>query len=103
MAITGKAQEVVGSAMNKIEDLQQKFKLLTKPEHPLIIITAIYLIILLILTLVNPKSVPLPNLPCQGRSIHFLTTWAFTLIILCAYYTTLGVVRLFIRRKMGTI
>ena len=63
-AVTGKAQEVIGSAMNKIEDLQQKFKLLTKPEHPLMIITVIYFVILLILSLAKPKSVPLPNLPC---------------------------------------
>jgi hypothetical protein len=97
-----KAEAAVGTAMNKIQDIQKKFKLLTKPEHPLMIITVIYFIILLILSLVKPKSVPLPNLPCYDRTLHFFTAWAFTIILLCAYYTSLGVVRLFIRRKMGT-
>lgn len=55
--------KMVGNAMSKFNDMESqvrgKFKLLTQPEHPLMIITAIYLIILLILTLVNPKRIPL--------------------------------------------
>jgi hypothetical protein len=96
------AQALMGSAMNKFEDIHKKFRLLSLPEHPLMIITAIYFIILLILAIVKPERVPLPNLPCYDRTLHFFTAWAFTLIILFAYYTSLSVIRLFIRRKMGT-
>ena len=63
---------------------------------------AIYLIILVILAIVRPNRVPLPTLTVNQRNLHFLVAWAFSIILVLAYFTSLVVVRLFIRRKMGS-
>jgi hypothetical protein len=36
------------------------------------------------------------------RSLHFLVAWAFSIILVLGYFTSLVVARLFIRRKMGS-
>jgi len=56
---------------NKVDAITDKinarFKLLTEPEHPLIIITIIYVIIFIILAVVKPNGIPLPYLLVNSR------------------------------------
>lgn len=56
---------------NKVDAIKDKinarFKLLTEPEHPLIIITIIYVIIFIILAVVKPNGIPLPYLLVNSR------------------------------------
>ena len=68
----------------------------------MLIITGIYLVILIVLAIVRPNRVPLPKLTVNQRDLHFLVAWAFTIILVLAYFTTLAVARLFLRRKMGS-
>ena len=104
MAPTGNAG--VNIALNKFDEgymkVQQKLSYFKQPEHPLIVITAIYLIILVVLAIVKPNKVPLPKLTVNSRDLHFLVAWAFTIILVLAYFTSLVVIRLFLRRKMGS-
>jgi ABC-type multidrug transport system fused ATPase/permease subunit len=72
---------------------------LKQPEHPLIIITLIYIIIFVILTLAKPKSVPLGRLQIGIIDLHFFIAWAFCLVGIVTFFCTLTVIRLFIRRK----
>jgi hypothetical protein len=65
-------------------------------------ISVCYLIILVVLAIVKPNRVPLPNLKIHSRDLHFLVAWAFTIILVLGYFTSYVVVRLFLRRKMGS-
>ncbi len=71
------------------------------PEYPFLIITVIYIIIFIVLSAVKSKTVPLPKITIHSREVHFFVAWAFSLVLVLAYFTSLTVVRLFIRRKMG--
>ena len=72
------------------------------PEYPLLIITVIYIIIFIVLSIVKPTTIPLPKVHVHSRDLHFFVAWAFLLVLVIAYFTSYAVVRLFIRRKMGT-
>lgn len=69
------------------------------PEDPFSFITIVYVIILLILTLVKPSKVPLPNLLVHSREIHFFVAFGFSCILVLAFFTTLVMLRLFERKK----
>jgi hypothetical protein len=96
----------INNALSKFNDgyskMQQKLSYFKQPEHPMIAISAIYLVILVVLAIVRPEKVPLPKLTVNLRDIHFLVAWAFSIILNLGYFTSVVVIRLFIRRKMGT-
>ena len=52
---------------SKIESLEERFGFLKSPEYPLLIITVIYVIIFVVLTLIKPKTVPLPTIEVGKR------------------------------------
>lgn len=95
----------VNNALKQLDNvqskLQEKFSVLKQPEYPMIIISLIYLLILGLLALIKPARVPLPNLTVQNRELHFIVAWAFSIIIVLAYFTSMAVGLLFIRRKQG--
>lgn len=72
------------------------------PEYPLLIITVIYIIIFIVLSIAKPTTIPLPKILVHSRELHFFLAWAFLLVLVIAYFTSYAVIRLFIRRKMGT-
>ena len=76
----------------------QKINTLRQAEHPLVIITVIYIIIFVILSLARPKKVPLPNLHVNSRELHFFVAWAFIVVLIAAFYSTFVVIRLYMRR-----
>jgi hypothetical protein len=96
----------INNALSKFDDtyskMQQRLSYFKQPEHPMIAICVIYLIILVVLAIVRPQKVPLPKLTVNLREIHFLVAWAFSIILNLGYFTSLVVIRLFIRRKMGS-
>ena len=96
----------INNALSKFNDgyskMQQKLSYFKQPEHPMIAISGIFLIILVVLAIVRPQKVPLPKLTVNLRDIHFLVAWAFSIILILGYFTSVVVVRLFIRRKMGS-
>lgn len=96
----------MNNALSKFDQgysqLEKRLSYFKQPEHPLIAIVVIYLIILIVLAIVKPAKVPLPTLTVNLRNIHFLGAWALSIILILGYFTSLVVVRLFIRRKMGS-
>ena len=96
----------MNNALSKFDDgyskMQQKLSYFKQPEHPMIAICVIYLVILVVLTIVRPQKVPLPKLSVNLRDIHFLVAWAFSIILNLGYFTSFVVIRLFIRTKMGS-
>jgi hypothetical protein len=75
---------------------------LKAPEYPLLIITVIYIIIFIVLSIIRPTTIPLPTIIVSSRELHFFVAWAFLVVLVIAYFTSYAVIRLFIRRKMGT-
>jgi hypothetical protein len=91
--------------LNELETIhrkvQEKIDILKVPEYPFLIITVIYIIIFVVLTLVKPKTIPLPRITIHSREVHFFVAWAFALVLVIGYFTSFAVARLFIRRKEG--
>jgi hypothetical protein len=83
------------------EKVEERLKLIQAPEYPMAIVSLIYLIILLVLSLVKPTNIPLPPLPVANRNVHFFAAFGFITVLVGAFYTALVVGRLFIRRKQG--
>lgn len=88
--------------VNINKKIDEKISFLKVPEYPLLIITAIYIIIFIALSIIRPTTVPLPTIIVHSRELHFFIAWAFLLVLVIAYFTSYAVIRLFIRRKMGT-
>ena len=68
----------------------------------MLIITAIYIIIFIVLSIIRPSSIPLPTIRVHSRDLHFFVAWAFLVVLVLAYFTSYSVILLFIRRKMGS-
>lgn len=99
--MNGAAENAINKLGSNLEKIEEKISFLKSPEYPFLIITVIYVIIFLVLTLVKPKTVPLTPIVVHSRELHFFVAWAFLLVLVFAYFTSLVVIRLFIRRKMG--
>ena len=67
----GVINQKLAAIENKVDAIRDKinarFRLLTEPEHPLFIITIIYVVIFIILAVVKPKGIPLPPLLVGSR------------------------------------